>query len=94
MAARAERFEYETDTSSLSDYDSEWTQISGTEDGFDGDGDSDFPPLSASSGRSVSPTGTVDGSVNGDVWEGLVDEMQRYPSDNDLSDEPPAAGRA
>ena len=63
MAARADRFEYETDTSSLSDYDSEWTQVSGAED------DSDFPPLSTASERSASPTGTVDGSINGDVWE-------------------------
>lgn len=61
------------DTSSLSDYDSEWTQVSGMED-------DDFPPLSAASDRSSSHTDIVDGNLNGDVWEGLADGLHRISS--------------
>ena len=93
MAACEDRFEYKTDISSLSDYDSdsEWTQVSGAKD------DSDFPPLSAASERSASLTGTVaaGGSNSGDAWDsgGLLDELQRYPSDFS-SDGGPSASRA
>ena len=61
------------DTSSLSDYDSEWTQVSGMED-------DDFPPLSAASDSSSSHTDIVDGNLNGDVWEGLADGLHRISS--------------
>ncbi|THH09162.1 hypothetical protein EW145_g2213 [Phellinidium pouzarii] len=72
----AERFEDETDTSSLSDYDSEWTQISGTED------DSDFPPLVATTGRRPSSRAeTIDGSVDGDIWEGFADGIHLCTSE-------------
>lgn len=73
MTTRIDRFDDEqTDTSSLSDYDSEWTQISGTED------ESDFPHLTAYSDRPLSRTGTVDDSVDGDVWEGFVEEQSTH----------------
>lgn len=69
MSTRYEHFEDETDASSVSDYDSEWTQISGAEDG-----DSDGAPLTGGSDRPLSRDGTLDGSIDGDVWEGIVDE--------------------
>lgn len=58
------------DNSSLSDYDSEWTQVSGLED-------DDFPPLSAASERSSSRADTIDEGIDVDVWEGLADGLHR-----------------
>ncbi|KAI5122290.1 hypothetical protein M0805_002369 [Coniferiporia weirii] len=78
MPPFADRFEYETDTSSLSDYDSEWTQISGTED------DSDFPHHAAAPDRPLSRAGTIDGSIDGDVWEGPADGIH---CSDELTDE-------
>lgn len=88
LPPRTDRFE-EEETSSLSDYDSEWTQVSGAED------DSDFPPLTAASDRPLSRADTFDGSVDGDIWEGFVDGIHRSlsqssnqtrPSDVDIVD--------
>ncbi|EJD06574.1 uncharacterized protein FOMMEDRAFT_138485 [Fomitiporia mediterranea MF3/22] len=73
MPPHTDRLEDE-ETSSLSDYDSEWTQVSGTED------DSDFPPLTAISDRPSSRADTIDGSVDGDLWEGFIDGISRQPS--------------
>ncbi|KAL5525791.1 hypothetical protein ACEPAG_7128 [Sanghuangporus baumii] len=86
MPPRTDRIEDE-ETSSLSDYDSEWTQVSGAED------DSDYPPLSAVSDRPLSRADTFDGSIDGDLWEGLMDGIRRsasqssnqtHPSDVDI----------
>lgn len=55
----------EDEGSSVSDYDSEWTQV--TED------DSDFPPLSGESDRPLSRADTAEDSLNGDLWEGITD---------------------
>ncbi|OCB84683.1 hypothetical protein A7U60_g8203 [Sanghuangporus baumii] len=86
MQPRTDRVEDE-ETSSLSDYDSEWTQVSGAED------DSDYPPLSAVSDRPLSRVDTFDGSIDGDLWEGLMDGIRRsasqssdqtHPSDVDI----------
>ncbi|KAL5486003.1 hypothetical protein ACEPAI_7047 [Sanghuangporus weigelae] len=86
MPPRTDRIEDE-ETSSLSDYDSEWTQVSGAED------DSDYPPLSAVSDRPLSRADTFDGSIDGDLWEGFMDDIRRsasqssdrtHPSDVDI----------
>ncbi|KAL5504134.1 hypothetical protein ACEPAH_8207 [Sanghuangporus vaninii] len=86
MQPRTDRVEDE-ETSSLSDYDSEWTQVSGAED------DSDYPPLSAVSDRPLSRADTFDGSIDGDLWEGFMDGIRRsasqssdqtHPSDADI----------
>ncbi|KLO17183.1 hypothetical protein SCHPADRAFT_900813 [Schizopora paradoxa] len=73
MSSRAERLDDE-DTSSVSDYDSEWTQISGTED----EGESDFLPVAVHGDRPLSRAGS---SVDGDVWEGFTDDAQSHPGD-------------
>lgn len=72
MSTRPEHFEDETDASSVSDYDSEWTQISGA---ASEDGDSDGGPLTAGSDRPLSRADTLDGSIDGEIWEGLVDDV-------------------
>ena len=65
---RNDRFEDETDTSSVSGYDSEWTQVSGTED------DGDYPPLTTDSADRRLSRRSTDDTVDGDIWEGFVDE--------------------
>ena len=70
------------ETSSLSDYDSEWTQVSGTED------DSDYPPLTAGSDRPSSRADTVDGSIYEDVWEGFIDGASRPAIHSDTEARP------
>lgn len=75
MSSRSERIDDE-DTSSVSDYDSEWTQVSGTED--EGEGESDFLPVTLHGDRPLSRAGS---SVDGDVWEGFADDAQPHPGD-------------
>lgn len=65
---RIDRFDDETDTSSVSGYDSEWTQISGTED------DGEASPMTADGGDRALSRETTDENIDGEVWEGFVDE--------------------
>jgi len=83
MPSRSDRLDDE-DTSSVSDYDSEWTQVSGTED--EAEGESDFLPVSIHGDRPLSRAGS---SLDGDVWEGFADDVQSHPGD--VTVEPNAA---
>ena len=74
---RLERFDDETDSSSVSDYDSEWTQISGA--------DEDHPAAARRPWRPLSRAGTIDGSVDDDdVWEGFIDGSEVVVSNDEV----------